>query len=230
VSDQGNTIVDQLIARCMAIIKDSEDSFQLERVMRILKNLIYDSEKKGTGDVRPHFAILRGELIEDIYIKNKVSWKKGDITISIHSNSTVWEFKKLLSSHLEVVPKYLKLERGDGRTLQDTDNGKTIKELGICHGETISASKMQVEEEVPNALLIGNDNHLTPKAKEIFSEWFYLYSEESGFTKNSCARFIKGCTGELPPVTDDRVVNLFKSYDSNKDERLELDEFLSWYE
>lgn len=49
-------------------------------------------------------------------------------------------------------------------------------------------------------------------------------------TKETCTLFIKGCTGELPPVTDDRISNLFKAYDSNNDGRIERNEFLGFYE
>ena len=49
-------------------------------------------------------------------------------------------------------------------------------------------------------------------------------------TKETCALFIKGCTGETPSVTDDRVVNLFKAHDSNNDGRIEREEFLGFYE
>ena len=49
-------------------------------------------------------------------------------------------------------------------------------------------------------------------------------------TKETCTLFIKGCTGELPTVNDDRVLNLFKTYDTNNDGRIEREEFLGFYE
>lgn len=35
----------------MGIIKDSKDEFTTKRVIEIIKHIIYDAEKKGTGDV-----------------------------------------------------------------------------------------------------------------------------------------------------------------------------------
>lgn len=49
-------------------------------------------------------------------------------------------------------------------------------------------------------------------------------------TKDTCALFIKGCTGEQPAPNDDRIANLFKTYDSNSDGKIEREEFLNFYE
>ena len=49
-------------------------------------------------------------------------------------------------------------------------------------------------------------------------------------TPETCALFIKGCTGEHPALTDDRIVTMFNNYDSNKDGCIERHEFLNFYE
>ena len=63
----------------MAILKESNDSGTIKRVIEIIKNVIYEAEKKGTGDVKPHNALLKGELLERIHIKNKASPKTASI-------------------------------------------------------------------------------------------------------------------------------------------------------
>ena len=45
-------------------------------------------------------------------------------------------------------------------------------------------------------------------------------------TKETCALFIKGCTGEHPSVTDERIVSMFKVYDTNNDDKIEREQFL----
>jgi hypothetical protein len=35
----------------MTILKESKDEATIKRVIEILKNIIYEAEKKGTGDV-----------------------------------------------------------------------------------------------------------------------------------------------------------------------------------
>jgi Ca2+-binding EF-hand superfamily protein len=49
-------------------------------------------------------------------------------------------------------------------------------------------------------------------------------------TKDTCSLFIKGCTGEQPQPGDDRIGNLFKTYDTNQDGKIEREEFLTFYE
>jgi hypothetical protein len=49
-------------------------------------------------------------------------------------------------------------------------------------------------------------------------------------TKDTCALFIKGCTGETPPANDDRILNLFKTYDPNNDGKIERADFMIFYE
>ena len=149
----------------MNILVEQQDEFIVKRTIEILKHIIYEAEKKGTGDVQPHNAVLKGELLEKIMIKNKASPKKSNIVMSIYSNATVWEFKKAVAKQLDLAPKYLKLERQNGKVIRDLDNGKTLSELGIQNNETISASKIHVEEEVANAPLVGPDGLLTEKAK-----------------------------------------------------------------
>lgn len=79
--------------------------------------------------------------------------------------------------------------------------------------------------------MTGPDGKLTEKARQIFNEWFDMYSDESGsMTKDTCALFIKGCTGEYPSINDERITNLFKNYDINNDGKIERQEFMGFYE
>ena len=82
--------------------------------------------------------------------------------------------------------------------------------------------KITIEEEVADAPLRGTDGKLSERLREIFNEWFDMYSNEEGsMTKETCALFIKGCTGEHPSVNDERILVMFKTYDVNNDEKIE---------
>ncbi len=95
----------------------------------------------------------------------------------------------------------------------------------------MTAVKINIEEEVPNAPLVDQTGKLTEKASKIFNEWFDMYSNEnSQMTPETCALFIKGCTGEHPPISDDRITSMFKTYDTNSDGLIERSEFLTFYE
>ncbi len=72
---------------------------------------------------------------------------------------------------------------------------------------------------------------MNPKLVALFNEWFDDSSDDSGrMSKETCAHFIKSCTGDLPKIDDERVTNLFKHYDSNKDGFIEREEFHQFYE
>lgn len=49
-------------------------------------------------------------------------------------------------------------------------------------------------------------------------------------TPETCALFIKGCTGEHPSLSDDRITKMFEAYDKNSDGFIERSEFLTFYE
>jgi hypothetical protein len=50
----------------MRILRDTTEAQKIVRVIEIIKHILYETEKKGTGDVKPHNALLKGELLERI--------------------------------------------------------------------------------------------------------------------------------------------------------------------
>lgn len=119
-------IQDNLIDKCLQILRESKDEATIIRVIEIIKSIVFETEKKGTGDVKPHNALLKGELLEGILIKNRTSNKQKNILMKIYSNATVWDFKKEVSKQLDLAPQYLKLEISGGRVIKDLENGKTL--------------------------------------------------------------------------------------------------------
>jgi hypothetical protein len=120
--------IDALIERCMSIASDSKaDSKQIDKALQLVKQMIYQSERKGTGDIVPHNALLKGEVIKKIQVKDRDLHR--DIYMNLHSNVTIWEMKKRIGEQMGMIPKYLKLEKGQGYNailMKDTDNGKTL--------------------------------------------------------------------------------------------------------
>ena len=49
----------------------------IKRLVRILETVIKISEKKGTGGVQPHNAILQGEMLDRIIIRYMVKNKQS---------------------------------------------------------------------------------------------------------------------------------------------------------
>jgi hypothetical protein len=182
----------------MLILRSEEgkDPRQSVRVIEILKNLVHETEVKGMGDVLPHGALLRGELLDPMIVKTWANAPGGDLILQVHSNSTLWELKKAVASVLDLPPRFLQLAVGKGTwvslsELKDIDNGKTMKALGLLGGETFTAQKLQIEEHVPNAPLVGPDGNLTPAARRVFSEWYDMFCNAAGdFTKESGALLV----------------------------------------
>ena len=74
----------------------------VKRLVRILTKLIEITEKKGVR-VKPHSAILKGELLERIIVRYMIKDRQGlpgrfikdsSIYVSAFSSVTVWEFKE----------------------------------------------------------------------------------------------------------------------------------------
>ena len=94
--------------------------------------------------------------------------------------------------------------------MKDVDNCKTIAALGLAGGEVLTAQKLALDENVPNAALIGPDGELTPPARRIFSGWYDRFCDAEGaFTRDSAAHFIQACCGDLPAPSDQRITALF---------------------
>jgi hypothetical protein len=224
-------IQDDFIKRCMEILRTQHDEHTRTRVLFILKSLIIEAEKKGTADVRPHSSLLKGELLEKIIVRNRASPNILSLSVTLYSNTTVWEFKRKIAEKLGLAPKYLKLLRSNNKSIKTIEHGRTLGELGFQSHEVVIAEKIQIIEDIPNAPLIGPDGKLSEKANKIFNEWFDMYSNADGkMTKETCALFILGCTGEKPTLNDDRIGNLFKTYDKNNDGFIEREDFLEFYE
>jgi len=128
----------------MKILKQRTHPDQQVRVISILKTLILETDGISTSKLVPHGALLRGEALEALTIRNRITLRGGELQLLVFSNSTLWEVKQEIARVFDYSPKYLQLEIGSGYNLSDlkeTDNGKTMKELGIKGGEIITAKK-----------------------------------------------------------------------------------------
>ena len=161
----------------MSILENASSENIMLRVLDIIKSILSETEKKGTAGVKPHNALLKGELLDRVNIKNRASPNVSFLIISIYSNATFWDFKQQVAAKLGLAPKYLKLQRADGKAIKDLDNGKTLAQLGFSAHEQLTALKINIEEKVPNAPLVGPDGKLTERASKIFNEWFDMYSD-----------------------------------------------------
>ena len=53
-----------------------------------------------------------------------------------------------------------------------------LEQLGLKNGDIITARKISVQEDIPIEPIIDKEkNRLTPKAYQIFNEWFDMYMD-----------------------------------------------------
>lgn len=163
----------------------------------MLQYVLAESEKKGTGDVQPHNAMLRGECYERVIIKNKTNTKCGNLVLRVYSSTTVWEFRREISKMLGLSVKYVSFKLPNGRKINNSENGKVLMDLGIKSGDIITARKIKIQEEIPVLPLTDEHGQFVPRAKEIFNEWFTMYSDENDqMTPVTACHFLKGATNE----------------------------------
>lgn len=203
--------------------------------------MIKISEKKGTGGVQPHNAILKGEMLDRIIIrymvKNKQYYYGGlkldrSIVVKLFTSATVWDFKKEVSQMLGLAPKYVKLTLPNKSVLRDNQHGMTLHELNLKNGDILTAEKLSIVEEVTEVDLIDRATRsLVPRAREIFTEWYGMYRdpETEAMDAKNVAAFIAGATKQPCNKDDSRVEGIMNKFDSDKDGRLTLDDFLNFY-
>jgi len=150
--------------------------------------------------------------LERVIIKNRTGSKSGNnLVVRLYTSATFWEFKKLVSAMLDLSPKYIAFKLSDGRDLSASDHGLIMEQLGIKNGDVITARKVKVVENIPQAPILIN-GEFSPAANKIFNEWFDLYKdpkEDEAMTPESTVGFIKGATGETIDSTDGRIKGMF---------------------
>lgn len=186
-----------LVQRCMKILASEagKDASRQIRVIELLKTLIHETEAFGAGDVQPHGALLRGEALEPLRIGNRATRSGGELSVAVYSNTTLWELKREVALLLDFTPRFLQMSLGTGAQLTDfktTDNGKTMKALGLHGGEALTALRAVPEEYIPAAALIDAQGRLVPAAARLFSQWFEMFCdpEERVLTKERTAPFV----------------------------------------
>ena len=224
LAERRSDILQSLNARCFQLIGESQsEPARISRLIKVLEYAIYVSEKKGTGGVQPHNAILKGEMLDRVIIrymvKNKASYWGGtkldrSVVVKLYTSATVWDFKSEVSRILGLAPKYIKLALPSGQVLLDSMHGRTMQELGLTNGAILTAEKLSVVEKVTEAPLIDpKTKELVPRAAEIFTEWYHLYNNEAGLLDAAgVAAFISGATKQTCTRGDNRVTTIVTKY------------------
>lgn len=103
---------------------------------------------------------------------------------------------------LGLSPKYIKLTLPgpEKEAIRDSQHGMTLEQLKLKNGDILTAEKLSIHEEITEAPIVDRVNRcLTPRAAEIFTEWFDLYkNSQTGLMEaEHVARFIAGATKQI---------------------------------
>jgi hypothetical protein len=215
-----------------ANISEELKSQQIISVLKIFGEFLAQSERKGTTGLKQQRSLLKGELLGKISISNSVSYNKligRKIELSLYSNSTVYDIKRIVGAINKVPAEYVRLIRYSNTSeIKDIDNGKTLAELNFKPNESLMANKQNLGN-VPKAPLMNPDKSITKEAIAIFGEWFDSFSHDGLMTPEDCVEFIRSCTDDKCKTSDNRVRNLFTNHDYDNDGKVDKDGFVEFY-
>lgn len=139
---------------------------------------------------------------------------------------TLYEFKKLLTTHYNIEVEEVKLSQE--REIPEYYNSRVIKELPINLNDPLSLTKRYINTYYEPEMLINNK--LNPKAVRCFRIIFDRYSTDGLMSKEQSHEFTAACLSSMSKRYDDKVNYLFSKYDYDNDGFLTLEGFLSFYE
>lgn len=155
--DEAANIQQELINKCMELIKDESSSpTTVKRVLFILSSIVKESEKRGTGGVQPHNAILKGELLDRIVIKNHTRDKPQNLIVAVFTSATVWEFVSEVSKMLWLTPKHVQFKLSNGKLIDETMHGMVLAQLDFKQGDVVTASKVSVDDDETPGVFVEN--------------------------------------------------------------------------
>jgi len=115
-------ISDQFVAGCLECLKSiSEDSLVSRTgkqkkesnrfICQMIQTFFEASEEAGIGQLKLHRQIDRGELLKNIVVETRLSFKKGSLpsflVLNLHAHTTVWALKCLIAEHLDLSPQHI---------------------------------------------------------------------------------------------------------------------------
>ena len=124
-------------------------------MIKILEQIIVISEKKGVR-VKPHKAVLKGDMLQQIKVKYKVAdvqdftrmVENRHVIVEPRTTTTVWEFVDQVSRMLGLGYRHIKLTIFDINNkptiLRDYHYGKTLAEMGLRAMSDVHAERMPV--------------------------------------------------------------------------------------
>lgn len=200
----------------------------MDKNLKLINILIDNSEKKTLLNIESLATKDKSEMITVIIINDIVYVseysKKKEYTVPL--NMTLFEFKKMLTTHYNIEIDEVKLTQE--REVPEYYNSRTLKELPVNLNDPLSLSKRYINTYYEPEIMINNK--MNPKAARCFRLIFERYSTDGTMSKDQAHEFTSACLSSLSKRYDDKVNFLFSNYDYDKDGFLNFEGFLAFYE
>lgn len=150
---------------------------------------------------------------------------KHRIPFETTTNTTLYELRFLIGKN--VISAYVNemnilTEEG---LLDERLNGLTVHQAGLTGPLTIER-----RFKIDRAPLLDGNN-LSKDATRIFSKIFSVFSTNGLMSKQECQKYHQKCVGEMAmSYGENKVGEIYETYDTDKDGFLTLDDFLKFYE
>jgi hypothetical protein len=182
----------------------------------------------GTNGITAHNAILNGERLDRIIVRNETRKGHPNVIVRVYTSASVWELIQEVSYMLDTSPRFVKFTLPDGTDIKESDHGKVLAQLNLKNDDIITAKACNDDEDVPEVALVQN-GQLTEAAAKAFNWMFDLYANKDGFiTTQGCIHFIRGCTGDIVQADEARVKTIMGN-STSKDEGLKREEFIAFF-
>jgi len=226
-------IREEFIKFCLDFLNEGTTE-QQKRALSLLKTFMEECEKQGTGGLRSHSALLKGD-VHNVNVINHITYHPYNSDIpkklefKVYSNTTIWELRCMIGKKVKCLSDQFRILRTfSQKEIKDSDNGKTLSEIRMRANESLTVYRRYVN--LPRAPLLTADNELTPTTLRIFTSWFYKFADKGELmTPEGCAAFTNSCTGDQCKATDKRIQDFFTAHDTDKDGYLTLRNFLDFY-
>lgn len=109
LEDSKGQVLRAFVSRCMSIIQEAKgkDSKRCERVVQVLQSFVQATEVKGTAGVLPHGALLGGEALDPLRVRNRTTPAGGEMIVQVHSHNTLWDLRCQVAAAVELAPRHL---------------------------------------------------------------------------------------------------------------------------
>ena len=210
---------------------DNKQGETIGKLIKLMKDMIEESERKGTSGLKSHSGLLKGELLSLVIFNNLTDGSDipKKMNVETYENTTVWELKIELGKYFNSSPCCIKLKI-DFQEVKDTENGKALSEFVQKRKGIVMAEKKNMDDIPKVPLLLYPQMELTEQAKNAFTEIFGRFSKNGKMVKEDLESFIRVTTG-VPDMRsgDARVDKLLTKYDRDNDKILQIADFLQFY-